>query len=73
MASELKPTPLRTGDQARLRKDFTPHEARRAVLTEHGQKLLTRIRPSTALHARAPGAGLAAHGRWRLTKQVQIG
>lgn len=47
MTSELKPTPLRVIDGEQMRKDFATVEARRGLLTEHGQKLLARIRPSS--------------------------
>lgn len=45
--SELNPSPLRVVDVEQLRKDFAVIEARRAVLTQDGQKLLARIRPSS--------------------------
>lgn len=60
MSSELKPTPLRTVDQAQLRKEFAAIEARRAVLTEQGQKLLARIRPSSKYHGQGPEGALFA-------------
>lgn len=47
MSSELKPTPLRIVDAEQMRKDFAAIEARQAVLTQQGQKLLARIRPSS--------------------------
>lgn len=45
--SELNPSPLRVVDVAQMRKDFEVIEARRAVLTQDGQKLLARIRPNS--------------------------
>lgn len=60
MSSELKPTPLRTVDKEQLRKDFAAIEARRAVLTEHGQKLMARIRPSSKYHGQGDEGALFA-------------
>lgn len=60
MSSELKPTPLRTVDQAQLRKDFASLEAKRAVLTERGQKLLARIRPSSKYYGQGQEDALFA-------------
>ncbi|MFW2355176.1 hypothetical protein [Hydrogenophaga sp.] len=54
MATELKPTPLRSIDAAQLRKDLTAIEARQRVLTQQGQQLLARsdLVPSTTGKAR---------------------
>ena len=60
MSSELKPTPLRTIDQAQLRKNLAALEARRAVLIEHGQKLLARIRPSSKYYGQGQEDALFA-------------
>jgi hypothetical protein len=60
MTSELKPTPLRVIDGEQMRKDFATLEARRAVLTEHGQKLLARIRPSSKYYGQGEEDALFA-------------
>ncbi len=60
MSSELRPTPLRAVDLADLRKDFAALEARSAVLTEHGQKLLARIRPSSKYYGQSDVGALFA-------------
>jgi len=44
---ELKSLPLRVVDVDQMREEFAVIEAKRAVLTEHGQKLMARIRPSS--------------------------
>lgn len=43
----MTPTPLRVVDVDQMRKDFAVIEAKRTVLTQNGQKLLARIRPSS--------------------------
>ncbi|WP_300650587.1 hypothetical protein [Hydrogenophaga sp.] len=60
MTAELKPTPLRVIDGEQMRKEFATLEARRAVLTEHGQKLLARIRPSSKYYGQGQGDALFA-------------
>lgn len=47
MPTELKPAPLRTVDVEQMRREFAAIEARQDVLTQQGQKLLARIRPSS--------------------------
>lgn len=47
MPTELTPSPLRVVDVEQMRKEFAAFEARQAVLTQQGQKLLARIRPSS--------------------------
>jgi len=44
---ELKTSPLRVVDVNQMRDEFAAIEAKREVLTQHGQKLLARIRPSS--------------------------
>jgi len=60
MTFELKPTPLRVIDGDQMRKDFATLEARRAVLTEHGQKLLARIRPTSKYYGQGQEDALFA-------------
>lgn len=60
MSTELKPTPLRTVDTEQLRKDFAASEARQAVLTEQGQRLLARIRPSSKYYGQGEEGALFA-------------
>lgn len=60
MASELTPSPLRVVVRDRLRERFTAIEARQAVLTEQGQKLLARIRPSSKYHGQGEEGALFA-------------
>ena len=47
MPTELTPSPLRVVDVEQMRKEFAAIEARQAVLTQDGQKLLARIRPTS--------------------------
>lgn len=47
MPTELTPSPLRVVDVNKMREDFAAIEARQAVLTRDGQKLLARIRPTS--------------------------
>lgn len=47
MATEAKRTPIRVIDVDQMRSQFAVLEARQAVLTRDGQKLLARIRPSS--------------------------
>lgn len=47
MPTELTPSPLRVVDVDKMRKEFAAIEARQAVLTRDGQKLLARIRPTS--------------------------
>lgn len=47
MPIELTPSPLRVVDVDKMREEFAAIEARQAVLTEDGQKLLARIRPTS--------------------------
>jgi hypothetical protein len=60
MASELNPPPLRVVDRDLLREKFAAIEARQAVLTEHGQKQLARIRPSSKYHGQGEEGALFA-------------
>ena len=60
MASELNPPPLRVVDRDLLREKFAAIEARQAVLTEQGQKLLARIRPSSKYHGQGEEGALFA-------------
>lgn len=50
MTTEMKPTPLRSIDTDKMRKEFAAIKARQVVLTDGGQKLLARIRPSSQYH-----------------------
>lgn len=47
MPTELTPSPLRAIDVDKMREEFAAIEARQAVLTNEGQKLLARIRPTS--------------------------
>ena len=47
MPTELKPSPLRVVDVEQMRREFAAIEARQAVLTQDGQQLLARIRPTS--------------------------
>ena len=47
MATELTPSPLRVVDVGQMRREFAAIEARQAVLTQDGQQLLARIRPTS--------------------------
>ena len=47
MPIELTPAPLRVVDVEKMREEFAAIEARQAVLTEYGQKLLARIRSTS--------------------------
>lgn len=47
MSTELKPSPLRVVDAEQMRREFAAIEARQAVLTQDGQQLLARIRPTS--------------------------
>lgn len=60
MASEMNAPPLRVVDRDLLRKEFSAIEARQAVLTEQGQKLLARIRPSSKYHGQSEEGALFA-------------
>ena len=60
MASELNPPPLRVVDRDLLREKFAAIEARQAVLTEQGQKLMARIRPSSKYHGQGEEGALFA-------------
>ena len=44
---ESKPMPLRVVDVEQMRKEFAAIEARQTVLTNVGQRLLARVRPSS--------------------------
>lgn len=50
MTTEMKRTPMRSIDTVQMRKEFAAIEARQVVLTNDGQKLLARIRPSSKYH-----------------------
>jgi len=58
--SELTPAPLRVVDVDQMRKDFAIIEARRDVLTQGGQKLLARIRPTSKYYGQGDEGGLFA-------------
>ncbi len=58
MRSEMTPLPLRVVDVDQMRKDFAALEARRDVLTNDGQKLLARIRPSSKYYGQGVEGGL---------------
>lgn len=60
MESELTPSPLRVIDRDLLRKEFAAIEARQAVLTDQGQKLMARIRPSSKYHGQGKEGALFA-------------
>lgn len=47
MATELTQSPLRVVDVEQMRREFAAIEARQAVLTQDGQQLLARIRPTS--------------------------
>lgn len=47
MPSESTPMPLRKVDVEQMRKEFAAMEAKQTILTNVGQKLLARIRPSS--------------------------
>lgn len=50
MTADLKPSPLRTFDPEKMRKDFQALEARQSELIQNGQRLLARIRPTSKYH-----------------------
>jgi hypothetical protein len=58
--SELTSSPLRAIDKEQMHKDFAVIEARRAVLTQGGQKLLARIRPNSKYYGQGDEGGLFA-------------
>jgi len=58
MTTEIKPIPLRSIDTEQMRKEFAALEARQAVLTDGGQKLLARIRPSSKYHGQSDEGAL---------------
>jgi len=60
MSTELKPIPLRTVDGDQLRRDFEATAARQAELTQKGQKLLARIRPSSKYYGQSQEGALFA-------------
>lgn len=47
MPTEFTSSPLRVVDVDTMREEFAAIEARQAVLTHDGQKLLARIRPTS--------------------------
>ena len=57
MPTELPPSPLRVVDVDKMREEFAAIEARQAVLTHAGQKLLARIRPTSKYY----GQGVEGH------------
>ncbi len=47
MPTEQTPSPMRAVDVEQMRREFAAIEARQAALTQYGQKLLARIRPTS--------------------------
>ena len=52
---ESKPMPLRVVDVEQMRKEFAAIEARQTVLTNVGQRLLARVRPSSKYYGQGYG------------------
>jgi hypothetical protein len=60
MTNNLTSSPLRVVDVEQMRKDFSAIEARRVALTQGGQKLLARIRPSSKYYGQGDDGALFA-------------
>ncbi len=60
MPSESTPMPLRVVDVEQMRKEFAVIEAKQAILTNVGQKLLARIRPSSKYYGQGTEGELFA-------------
>ena len=58
MPTESTPSPLRVVDVDKMREQFAAIEARQAVLTRDGQKLLARIRPTSKYYGQGNEGGL---------------